>query len=469
MRRTAPGWRPARTTAAAGGRRALVDDRPDHPLRLAGRRCASRRWSLACSTSRSSTLSAVSTLALDLGASGRRRPEVVQQVARRRAHRARAARGGRAAPASRRAPGRARRSAQRRSTDRTAAPARRPPRRTPGGRPCPARLKTSRASASRAAASASSPRTLASLARCSVTVLCSVTRWLASLACVTSSRIRTAGVALVALEVHLDPRQPGEDPPRLVAARGRAGPPIATALDARSSARAELAGRGRDVRREPRMANLVGHRVADRVGERRARGSPRPRRGRRPGCRRAPWPRAGAATDRVVAAFRRRPPSPRRGGGSPPAAGPGAGGARSTRPRSGRGARRRRRDGPARRAPATAAHRRRPDSEIRPIRNSTTQVGSRLDERRTELVQPQPQRPARHVGAVGHAHRSTDRRVEDLPGPLDVADRHGVLQRSGDVSAGPRGPATPGRGPPRAWRSPSDPSRARRKAPNRWW
>ena len=34
-----------------------------------------------------------------------------------------------------------------------------------------------------------------------------------------------------------------------------------------------------------------------------------------------------------------------------------------------------------------------------------------------------------------HAHRSTDRRAQDVAGPADVAHRHGVLQRAGDVAA----------------------------------
>ena len=75
------------------------------------------------------------------------------------------------------------------------------------------------------------------------------------------------GLALVALEVHLDPRQPGVDDPELVALEAE---PIRRSQRARRQALGapELPGRGRDVRRQPRMANIVGHRVPDRLGER---------------------------------------------------------------------------------------------------------------------------------------------------------------------------------------------------------
>ena len=257
-------------------------------------------------------------------------------------------------------------------------------------------------------------------------------------------------LALVALEVHLDPRQTGEDDPELVALEAES---IRRSQGARRQVVGvpELARRGRDVRPEPRMANIVGHVVPDRPGERLL--EDRPGRGEVAGLdagacggrgqerQQAGWWRCSAegldrhaeAADRfqwlplllVVLAPRALDQ------GSELTLSIGMGPLDALQPL-------RRIVAPRQRDQA--------DQELEdPGRIS-------LDERSTELVQPQPQCPRGHVGAVGHAHRSTDRRMEDLPGPRDVADGHGVLQRSLDVSSVLEGLRRPlvGRGEPGA-------------------
>ena len=362
----------------------------------------------------------------------------------------------------------ARRAAPRPSTDRTAAPARRPPRRARGGRPRRARRRGASPGPAARSAPAASPSTRASLA------LLQRDQALQRQAMARVARPRDLvedlrrEFVLVALEVHLDQRQAGEDPPGLVVAQ------------------AELVGRRPGACRRARRRG----RARRRRRPRRPR-SPGPARRRRPG-RRSGAPSACSSTTsaassspawmwaRAVAAWRsdNRP----RFGGRPPTA---------SRARCRTADRLQRlapvlmvlaprpldqggqlavgvRVGPAnpvepRRCVVGPVQRDQPDQEL----HHPGRVG--LDERRPELVQPQAHGLGRDVGTLRHAHRATEsrhggsaRRARHRPSPWRACSAPSTSRRSSSARHARSCAA-------RSRSVPSDASRARRNAPNRWW
>ena len=171
----------------------------------------------------------------------------------------------------------ARRSARRSATARTETPGPRPPR--PGRGARRGRRAGSRGRPARAvrAAAASSPRAPRQRACCRVVALCTVNRRPASASTRTCSKTSRALLQLVPLEVQLDHRHPGIDPPGLVAAQ----PEDVGRLDRpHEPARRLGATRLPPRRRTPRRPGCGPHRRprCRRVGAWRRRARQRPRR-----------------------------------------------------------------------------------------------------------------------------------------------------------------------------------------------
>ena len=260
------------------------------------------------------------------------------------------------------------------------------------------------------------------------------------------------GSSLVALEVHLDHRQAGVEPPELEASEAELDrPPPRRASTSRrafgAARRAPAATKAATPRLRTSSATGFPTGCAMGVLQHRA------RRGRsgRPGCGRAPSPRTAAATARRSVGRRRPPPTPVAAGAiassgcprfcwcSPHApsmsavSGPSASGwawrTRSSHDGASSG-RARSRSARSASPPPT------PDPSRRPSRRARAATG------------------ARHAiaigGALGHAHRRAERGPQDLSDAVRVADRHRVAQRAARRRRAPRVPATPDRAPTRS-------------------